>query len=306
MEESYVLALKLVSSRYDRSYEYFNILTLALSTLLYKYKDKRYLVEDIFKDVDIYIEKDSIEDILKSKNIEIVSSVEGNEEVSCGISTLGYTYTFEDNKFVKHKDNSFIICSYNADIIDLLNTFIHEYNHLVKSCLNETKINELEYTIRSGIGYYRCRYNPKSDILYEEHYYETFDEVINVIETTEMMENSGLLPIDDLGIDRNNLSEDISYELCVSLIRPLWSNPTFKSLIEDNIIDGEIDTIVKSFNDVLGEYAFEKLAEYLDDLQYMEDNTTYNKKKYYRIKNNIKKMVSEYNRRTNYTYVFSK
>ena len=295
MEESYVEALKLVSSRYDSSYEYFNILVLALSTLLYKYKDKKELIESIFKEVDIYIEKDSISDILKKNNIEIVEFGDSIDDM--GISHNGYDFIFENNKVIISRGKPFIICNSSCNNTELLNTFIHEFNHLIKFSNETSKLDKPEYTIRNGIGYFRCIYNPKTDILYEYDYYHVLDEVINVIETTEMMENIGLLPIDNLDIDKSLLSEDMSYELCVYLIRPLWDNPKFRSLIEDNIIDGSIDTIIRSFNDTLGDNSFERLADYLDDLQDLEDaNNT--KKKYYRLIKNIKKMVKEYNRKT--------
>lgn len=298
MEESYVEALKLVSSRYDSSYEYFNILVLALSTLLYKYNGKKDLVESIFKDVDIYIEKDSILNVLKKNNIEIVDFGDNEDSVDdMGISHNGYDFIFENNKVIISKGKPFIICNPNCNNTELLNTFIHEFNHLIKFSNETSKLDKPEYTIRNGIGYFRCIYNPKTDILYEYDYYHVLDEVINVIETTEMMKNIELLPIDDLDIDRSLLSEDMSYELCVDLIRPLWDNPKFRNLIEDNIIDGSIDTIIRSFNDTLGENSFERLADYLDDLQYLEDaNNT--KKKYYRLIKNIKNMVNEYNRKT--------
>lgn len=302
MEKCYVKALKLVSSRYDSNYEYFNILVLALSTLLYKYKDKEDLVESIFKDVDIYIEKESIENVLKRNNIEIVEF--GNEEDiidDMGISHNGYDFIFENNKVVISKAKPFIICNSSCNNTELLNTFIHEFNHLIKFRNETSNLDKPEYTIRNGIGYFRCIYKPNTDVLYEYDYYHVFDEVINVIETTEMMENIELLPIDNLDIDRSLLSVDMSYELCVDLIRPLWDNPKFRSLIKDNIIDGSIDNIIESFNNTLGENSFERLANYLDDLQYLEDTNNY-KKKYYRLKNNIKKMVKEYNNKTSYTY----
>ena len=312
MEESYVYALKLVSSRFDSSYEYFDILVLSLSTILYKYKDNAFLVEKIFNDVEIHISNDSIRNILKTKEIDIISFDEEEDEIdksnntTYGISSLGYTFRLEDGEFVKYKEKPFIICNSERSNTDLLNIFIHEFNHLVKSTLNSLEVGHLEYCIRSGISYYRCKYKDKNDTLYEYNYYDALDEVINVIETTEMMENLLLLPIiDDYDIDKDDLSKDVGYDVCVELIRPLWSNPTFRSLIEDNIIDGNTENIIREFDKVLGEGSFDKFTDYLDDLDYA-DGYNSKSKKTTRLKNNVRKMVNEYNRKTNYTYVFSK
>lgn len=310
MEESYILALKLVSSRYDSSYEYFNILVLALSTLIYKYKDKIFLIEKIFNDIDIIIKKDSIKNMLKKNKIDIVSydddELEDGYDTTYAISSLGYTFILEDNEFVKYQDKPFIVCNSNCNNNDLLNSFIHEFNHLIKSSINSIEVNDLEYCVRCGIGFFHCKYIEKDDDLDYYKYYEVLDEVINVIETTEMMENLLLLPnIDSYDIDQDNLGVDSGYDVCVELIRPLWSNPTFRSLIEDNIIDGEVDNIINGFDKILGEGSFDKITDYLDNLDYIEGLNDKNKRTIW-LKNNVRKMVNEYNTKTNYTYVFSK
>ena len=312
MGEYYNKAKKLVSSKYDNTYEYYNMLVVALTTLLYKYKDYQFLVEKVFNDSDIYIESDSIRNILKEKNIDIVSFLEEEDMIdeginsTYGVSSLGYSFKLEDKKFVKCRENPFIICSSNCNNTILLNTFIHEFNHLVKSSVNSLETLDTEYSIRSGISYYRCRYDSKGDILYEYNYYDTLDEAINVIETTEMMKSIELIESSDWTIKEyidslDNLDKDFGYTLCVSLIRPLWDNPTFRSLIEDNILEGNIENIITSFDNTLKEGSFVKLAEYLEDLDFTEGFNK-NKNKINRLKNNIRKMVSMYNEKTSYTY----
>lgn len=314
MEECYIRAKNLISSKYDDTHPYYNMFLIALTTLLYKYKDYSFLVEKVFNDTDIYIIYDSIRNILKDKNIDIVSFLEEEDEIdeginsTYGVSSLGYSFKIEDNELVKCKENSFIICSSKCSSATLLNTFIHEFNHLVKSSINSIESNNLEYSIRSGISYYRCRYDNKRDILYEYNYYDVLDEVINVIETTEMLQNIELLEVEDesvkhyLGIlDDKELNTDFGYTLCVKLIRPLWNNPTFRSLIEDNIIDGNTLNIIKSFDEVLGEGSFTRIAEYLEDIDFCEGKVK-NRKKINRIKSNIRKMISNYNEKTRYCY----
>ena len=314
MEKQYNKAKKLVLSKYGEDYPYYNMLVVALTMLLYKYKDYDFLVEKIFNDTDIYIIYDSIRNILKDKNIDIVSFLEEEDIIdeginsTYGVSSLGYSFKIEDNELVKCKENPFIICSSKCSDDTLINTFIHEFNHLIKSSLDNTLSTSLDYFLRSGISYYRCHYDNKKDILYEYEYYDILDEAINVIETTEMLSNVELLNVDSSflsnyidSLDKDKLNTDFGYTLCVKLIRPLWSNPTFKNLIEDNILEGNVDRIISSFDEVLGEGSFEKLNDYLEDIDSYEGQAKY-KKKTNRLRNNIIKMINEYNSKTYYTY----
>ena len=310
MEKQYNKARKLVLSKYGEDYPYYNMMVVALTMLFYKYKDYDFLIEKTFNDTDIYIIYDSIRNILKAKNIDIVSFLEEEDIIdeginsTYGVSSLGYSFKIENNELVKCKENSFIICSSKCSNDILINTFIHEFNHLIKSSIDNTLSTSLDYCLRSGISYYRCMYNNKKDILYEYEYYDTLDEVINVIETTEMLSNIELLNVDNSfidSLDKDSLNTDFGYTLCVKLIRPLWDNPTFRNLIEDNILEGNIDRIISSFDEVLGEGSFEKFNDYLEDIDSYEGQAKY-KKKTNRLRNNIIKMINEYNSKTYYTY----
>lgn len=314
MEEYYIKAKELVDSRFDKNYEYYYMILIALTTLLYKYKDYTFLVEKIFNETDIFICEDSIRNILKNKNIDIVSFLEEEDTIdeginsTYGVSSLGYTFRLEDDKFIKYKENPFIICSSKCSNVIILNTFIHEFNHLIKSSLNCLDSRDLEYSIRSGISYYKCKYDVKKDTLTQIDYYDVFDEAINVMQTTEMMENIELLQIGDScvksyldSLDKEEMFKDSGYDLCVEVIRPLWNNPRFRNLVEDNIIDGNIDIIINSFDKILGEGSFNRLADYLDNLDFI-GGFNKNNKKINRLKNNIRKMIKEYNSKTYYTY----
>lgn len=314
MSEYYNKAKELVLSKYSEDHPYFNMLVVALTTLFYKYRDYDFLVEKVFNDVDIYIIYDSVRNILKEKNIDIVSFLEEEDNIdegvnsTYGVSSLGYSFKIEDDNLIKCREKPFIICSSKCKSTTLLNTFIHEFNHLVKSSINNISSTDLEYSLRSGISFYRCKYDSKKDILYEYEYYDVLDEVINVIETTEMLNNLELLEVDDSNInnylnqlDKDELNKDFGYDLCVKIIRPLWDNPTFKSLIEDNILEGNIDRIITYFDEVIGEDSFDKLCDYLEDIDLCEGKVK-NRKKVNRIKTRIRKMIDEYNNKTSYTY----
>lgn len=314
MEEYYILAKKIISSKYNENDKYYNMILVALTTLLYKYKDYTFLIEKIFNDVDISIEDDSIRNILKKKDIHIVDFEEDEDEIdegintTFGISNIGYTFILENSKFIKINDKPFIICNSNCSDTLLLNSFIHEFNHLIKGSLNNLVYEDLEYSIRCGIGYYRCIHNVEKDTLREEEYYDSLDEAINVIQTTEMMKNIELLQVEEASLkkyldslDKDEISKDFGYDLCVEVIRPLWENDNFRSLIEDNIVEGNIIRVVSSFDNVLGEGSFEKFADYLDDLDIL-GGFNKNSRKINKLQNNIRNMIKEYNSKTYYTY----
>ena len=314
MEECYVLAKKLIDSRFDKNYEYYNMILIALTTLLYKYKDYTFLVEKIFNETDIIIEKDSIRNILKKENIDVLSFEEEKDKIdegintTYGISSLGYTFIIDNYELVKHKDKPFIACTSKCSETTLLNSFIHEFNHLVKSSLNTLESGDLTYSIRCGIGCYKCRYDVEEGTLREEDYYDSLDEAINVMQTTEMMKTIELLQIDDPSVkkyldslDKEDMVKDSGYDICVETIRPLWNNPKFRNLIEDNIIEGNINNIITSFDSVLGEGTFNKFADYIDDLDLLGDFNK-NKLKITILQRIIGNIINKYNNKTYYTY----
>ena len=310
MEKEYILAKKIVSSKYSEDYEFYPLFVVSLTTLLYKYKDYQYIVERIFLDSDIFIEDNNIFDTLLKNGIGTDSNVVNDEYNNVrGISSIGYSFEYyQDFHFTRECGNSFIACNSNCDPIELLNTFIHEFNHLIKGYINNYYEQEYCYSIRSGLNYYKWLYDKETDIIYEYNYFSIIDEVINTIQTTGLMKNIKLLQIPDsdycikkyLGdIDKRFLECDRGYNLAVKAFRKIWDNDTFRSLIEDNIVEGNIEEIVTSFDNMLGEDSFNNFADLLDDLD-DEDSLGHNGRKVSELNRKIRNIINNYNKKTGY------
>ena len=323
MVENYILSKKLVSSKYGNNCDNYEILVLGLYTLLCKYESYKDLVINVFNKTSIFIEDGSLSYIVKKHNIEMIDFDEEEEEIknsaseSCGISSNGEAFDIGINgDVVVNNCDPFIICSLKSKCNEyILNIFVHEMNHLIKSQINssEVDINDsdcIEYHVRSGINFYHYKYIRSEDCLYQIDYFSIIDEVINTIQTTEMMENilllDGIIPDADIQsfIKKLNpciLLDDYGYDLCVKIFRHLWANKKFRELVEENIVQGDIDTIVSEFDNVLGEGSFEEMADLLDDLDKYDacgkKGRIFEKKK-----SKLRKIINNYNKSTNFVY----
>ena len=124
--------------------------------------------------------------------------------------------------------------------------------------------------------------------------------------TESLLMLDGIIPDDDVKIhydtlDKELMHDDIGYELVTKEIRPLWENETFKRLIEDNIMIGNLAEIISSFDSVLGEEAFENFAILLDDYDEEIMNNGISKKSK-KIQSKIRSVVNMYNNLTNFVY----
>ena len=317
METAYLMSKQLINEKCKSNDPVYPMMVTAFSLLLYKYKDNVDIVKNVFRNTNIYINTKSVREILQDEEIDVVSFNEkenviekGGVNTTYGLSSNGNYYLFGDDDFIKEKDNSFVVCTSACSKVMLLNTFIHEFNHLIKSYIEVSSDNDIfSYTTRNGLSYYRCSYNKKKDILYEATFFETFDEVINTIQTTEMLQNIEILDsfcekeikeyLDSL--DKDEISYDFGYNLCVKVFRPLWSNDYFRSLVEDNALVGNIDVIGEEFDKILGKNSFIRFTDLLDNLDDL-DNSKHNYFRTMIVKNKINDMINEYNKRTNFIY----
>lgn len=315
MENSYVLAKKLVSNKYKSNDSLYQIMLVAFTTLFYKYKDYSDIVEKVFNDTDVFISKESVKEILERENINIVSFSEEENVIdnginkTYGISSLGKSYCISEDDFKKVDGKPFLVVSSNCSKTLLLNTIIHEFNHLIKSYINSVTEDKFLYTIRCGVSLYQCRYDKKKDILYEYNYFDILDEVINTLQTTEMVKNILMLDgiVDDDtqkyidSLNKDSMQEDFGYDISVRTFKPLWNNSTFRSLIEDNIVEGNIKYIMDEFDRILGSGSFITFTDLLDDLD-EEDNGKRNNRKINKIRNKIKNIIIRYNSETQNVY----
>ena len=282
MEEAYLKAKELVTKKYGRDYKYFALVTLGLCALLYKYKEHYDDVADLFNRMDIYLDNDSVLNIIKKNKIEAVDYDDDEDEkfnndniASDALSYEGHSCRIIDGKACLVTSNPTIIMDIRANKTVVLNNFIHEFNHLVKNIVDGCHLldDKLGIEIRSGINYYIWSYDIEEDCVSEAICFCALDEVINVFQTTEMMESllmlDGIIPDEDVAKHYNELDEelmhdDVGYERVTKEVKPLWENPEFHDLIDDNIYDGNLFAIIEGFDNIMGESSFDRFASYVN------------------------------------------
>ncbi len=322
MEEDYYTAYHIVSYKYDEDYPYFSFLVVALYALLHYYSEYKDIILKLFQNVDIYIEDDSVFNILKKHHIEPIGFDEEEEELEnstnevFAISSRGDTFDIdEDGNTSFGEEPLYIACRYhNSSVGKALNNFIHEFSHLVKCQKNSLKVEETEeatiYKIRCGINILCYTYDKDKDIVHKLDFFSVLDEAINVIQTTEMMQEIASLKEfvreDSIKDFLNHISEkdytnDLGYSTCVKAIRPLWDNNQFRESVKEHIVKGSINSIFEDFDAILGEDTFEYLGDSLDELDDLEMKDV-NYKKQSIIKKRIKEIINFYNKNSRKVY----
>ena len=312
MESIYKLAKMVVDKKYPNNKEIHPIFICSLYALLCKYKNHANLVCDLFLNTDIFMEKDTINNILIRHGLE--GDMENEEDPlnrTYAVSNQGHTFTYipESKKIVYDLFNPFIICSLlNTNINHLINSFIHEMNHLIKGEINgHNQFNDnddiTECVIRTGLAHYVYEYDLREDTLIELEYFNALDEAINTIQATEITKNILNLYefVDDnemldflSTLDKDKLVIDYGYEDVVSIVRELWNNDELRELIENNLVNGDIDVIANKFNTVMKKStAFIKMSELLDKIADYDLDIN-NKRKYDKEVNKFKKMIKTY------------
>ena len=291
MVENYTLAKKIVSKKYNKDYPYYSMMVLSVCALLTKYSNYKEIVDKVFQETIMYIENDKVSDIIKKYQIEDAPEEDEEENddeynIITGISYPRDGYGIDDNGNLIHCQTSpYLICTtHHKNPVILLNSFVHEMSHLIKSFLDvrrrETK--DLIYCNRSGLAYSQLKYDRKTDCLTQTDYYSILEEVINTVQTTEMMEMikslDGIIPDKEIqdyldSLDKDSLTDDIGYNVPLETFKQLWKSDSFKELIEENIVEGNTDIVEEEFNSIVGENALDNLSDILEDLFYIVDLT---------------------------------
>ena len=319
MEENYFKAKNIVSLKYDREDSYYPFFVLSIYALLQKYPTLSSVVQDIFLKTDIYIGEDSIREIIEKNDISALKmdeeEVVSPKEAILGLVSPRIFFHVNQEEISINRENPVIVCSLKqASLTSTLNTFVHEMNHLIKGYLNGygeySDDVVFGYYLRCGVNYYQCEYSKKNETYTEYDYHSVFEEVINTIQTTEMLTSllalDGIIPDQDIqhfffNLDKQELVTSNGYDACVKVMKPMWNNDIFRSLVEDNLYLGNVADIAQGVDDVLGENAFEDISDALDDL----DELTFhgrNPLKAKRIIYYLHNKVKLYNKRTQKTY----
>lgn len=282
MDSIYSLARMIVEKKFPDDKTEHPFFICALYGILCKYKKYAHIVCDLFLNANIIMDNKSIAEILADNNLEVeFDDNDGPDNMVYAVANPGhYFYYDDDSEVIRYKKkNPIIICSLDGvDTNRLLNSFIHEMNHLIKGEINGYHLHKdddkYEYYIRTGLAHFIYEYDIEEDSMTECQYYSYLDEAINVIESTEIMNNIkdlvDLVDDDDMLIffkklNKRKMSIDYGYEDIVPFIKKLWESEIFSNLVEQNIVTGEIETIIYNFNSILNnEYGFIMLNDFLD------------------------------------------
>ena len=245
------------------------------------------------------------------KNTIIVKSNKKSEFVkACYLSLPRY----RNNKFISEK--SMVIYNYDTiNLIELLDSLVHEFNHAVNSYSKEIIENQKYLLLRTGLT---CKAYRKSDLSFiKKDDSFILEEIINTRQTEDIINI-----IKKINSDNSSISNTIfaingetshrynsdSYFLQSYICKEILNNRTFISTLEELRIEGEIAEIEKWFDDIFGVSGkYKEFISLLNELYNLE--VEYTKKRFfrfmtqYKIRNtsiSIKRIVDQFTNSLNF------
>lgn len=291
-------AESIISRRFDKSDENYGLLVMGCFALLSKFGDDYLpIVEKVMLETDFHIGNKPLSELLNEGGIAAEDAFRGEEfydtEITVtAISSPGIDLWVEDGKIMMEKETPAIFCTtIDGDATTILNAFVHEVAHLIKSTVNVVYSDSPKhFLVRNGLNIFGLSFERNSPL--EPNDNSMLDEVINVLQTADMMRAVKELngsPMSDevlrfyreLDLDRIDLL--YGYDELTSLVLPLWSNDYFRSSIENNIVIGRIDRIRNDFDSIMGANSFHYYSTYLDyiDGNYDDEKLINNMKDWY-------------------------
>lgn len=291
-------AESIISRRFDKSDENYGLLVMGCFALLSKFGDEYLpIVEKVMLETDFHIGNKPLSELLNEGGIAAEDAFRGEEfydtEITVtAISSPGIDLWVEDEKIMMEKETPTIFCTtIDGDATTILNAFVHEAAHLIKSTVNVVYSDSPKhFLVRNGLNIFGLSFERNSPL--EPNDNSMLDEVINVLQTADMMRAVKELngsPMSDevlrfyreLDLDRIDLL--YGYDELTSFVLPLWSNDYFRSSIENNIVIGRIDRIRNDFDSIMGANSFHYYSTYLDyiDGNYDDEKLINNMKDWY-------------------------
>lgn len=190
---------------------------------------------------------------------------------------------YKDDKIITSK-NITISDFNNLDMISLLDSLIHEFNHAVNSYNNNLNYDDNYVYIRTGLCnfiYSRDSLNfikkDKAYILEEVLNTKQTEEIINIIHSFKKYKfknpkiNTAIYILDN-HINKSYVSE--SYQIENLFLKELISNKTFISTLSNLRLKGEIKYIADWFDDITGiKNSYNELIDILYKLSNVESKT---------------------------------
>lgn len=204
--------------------------------------------------------------------------------------------------------------------IDLIDTIIHEFNHVANSINNEIMIDEKYIYLRTGISYIKYDKNDINNVIGKTQEF-VLEEIINTKQTEEIINLINNIDINNIrsiefknfiSVIKNEIKEKTysskAYFLESKIMQDLLNNKTFISTLENLRFLGKINDIEDWFDSIVGKKGeYKRLNINLNEIINLEDE--YLKKIFsrfiikYKLKNRVntvKQIVNEFNNSCNY------
>ena len=168
----------IVNKRFDAEDENYGLLVVGCYALLSKFGELYSpIVEKVILDTDFYIGKRSLSELLEEGGIDAESAFRGEEyfdtELSVtAISSPGVYLSISDaGTIVFERDIPAIFCTtIDEDATTVLNAFVHEASHLVKSTINIVYSDSPKhFLIRNGLNIFG--YSFEDGVPYDVRYH---------------------------------------------------------------------------------------------------------------------------------------
>lgn len=287
MEELIKKAEKIVNKKYSNDDSFYALYVLCCFALLTKFKDNQDVVEDVMLNTNFYIDYKSISDLIRENSI-VVEDTENYEYLSdesmkvAAISIPGICIESGENSISYSTHSPSVFCSLLGNTTnEVLNAITHELAHIVKS-RNNVILEESPTTLitRSGLNIYGKLFDDDGDLC-EINENLLLDEIINVLQCSDMMREVKSLPISAMSdevkdfygmLDLDTLDSYYGYNDMIDFVAPLWSCEHFRTIVDENIVNGYLGEIYFQFDQMVGEGSFKDYSNRLDILDAQYDN----------------------------------
>ena len=305
--DSYVLDLESNLRNKINAHNIVNHLLLVASSMITYYGEKnKFIIYDVILSTNYIIDDYSdfklthtIRDVL-SKN---VYEYKCNNVLSICNVKKGTNSDLSDYKV------GYTLCITNRSVsqLDLLEGLIREINKIFLSKNNTFRYFDNKVMLRNGIS------NTDLSNTKDVEDKKTINDVISYLQVEDILKICKTLSYSGDNKELNKLLNDIKdYDMdniildcclpLVNLFRPLFDLDYVKSLLNQNMLDGNIENISNEFDSILGVGAFDRMSKKLDKLygDFYSGNLGYNvseyniSKEYVSIRDNfIKKYIKK-------------
>ena len=298
----YEIAEEIITKRFDKNDENYALYYLSCYGLLDKFGDKYLsLIEELFATCEFYIGNKHLKQLMDEvdNTNEIINKHPYMIASCCPGIIVALDKSTNKLKIVKQKPKMFYSKTSNNANINLIAT-THELAHIVKGLKNSLSIlpDNKEVFIRNG--FFIEFFETDGNNIYTKQLNYIFDEVINVLQTSDMM--NAIKKIDKTKLENNvleffetldltTLDKPYGYSDFTNLVEPLWKNNKFKNLIEESIVEGNLEYVNKN----LGNYFITDISSILEIIA----TTNISKKEIDKEFKRVKKIIYSYNKRNN-------